>query len=83
MYQIWKKVKHILRKNMLERYMNCPDRNFKNRNFKYAALDNLCYAQFLANYYLDSKKIKEEENDSQPEVVEEIINDLSTLNQFH
>jgi len=67
----------IFKKNMLERYMNRPDRNFKKG--KYAALDNLCYAQFLANYYLDSKKSKEEENDYQPEVLEEIINDLSTL----
>ena len=69
----------IFKKNMLERYMNRPDRNFKKG--KYAALDNLCYAQFLANYYLDSKnkKTKEEENDYQPEVLEELINDLSTL----
>ena len=67
----------IFKKNMLERYMNRPDRNF--RKGRYAALENLCYAQFLANYYLDSKNAKEEENDYQPEVLEEIINDLSTL----
>ena len=51
----------IFKKNMLERYMNRPDHNF--RKGRYAALENLCYAQFLANYYLDSKKSKEEEND--------------------
>ena len=41
----------IFKRNMLERYINRPDRNF--RKGKYAALDNLCYAHFLANYYLD------------------------------
>ena len=35
--------------------------------------------QFLANYLLDSKKKTDEENDYQPEILEELINDLSNL----
>ena len=57
--------------------MDRPNRTFKNG--KYAILDSLCYAQFLANYYLDSKKKTDEENDYQPEILEELINDISTL----
>ena len=37
--------------------MNRPDRKF--RKGRYADLEDLCYAQCLCNYYLDSKKSKE------------------------
>ena len=68
---------NIFKKNMLDRYIDRPDREFKNG--KYAGMDSLCYAIFLSNYSLDSKKRDDERNDCQPEVLEEIIsmdNDL-------
>ena len=54
---------------MLDRYIDRPNRTFKNG--RYAAMDALCYAQFLSNYYLEPKK-KETENDYQPEILEEL-----------
>ena len=68
---------NVFKKNMLDRYMDRPNRTFKNG--RYAVLDSFCYAQFLANYCLDSKKKPEDENDFQPEILEEMINELSTL----
>ena len=60
---------NVFKKNMLDRYIDRPNRTFKNG--RYAAIDDLCYAQFLSNYYLDTKKTGEE-NDYQPEVLEEL-----------
>ena len=60
---------NIFKKNMLDRYIDRPNLEFKKG--KYSAMNSLCYANFLSNYYLDSKKKDEEENDCQPEIIEE------------
>ncbi|XP_066927184.1 uncharacterized protein [Clytia hemisphaerica] len=60
---------NVFKKNMLDRYIDRPNRAFKNG--RYAAMDALCYAQFLSNYYLEPKK-KEIENDYQPEILDEL-----------
>ena len=60
--------KNVFKKNMLDRYIDRP--NARYMNGRYAALDRLCFAEFLANYSLEFKN-KEEENDYQPEVLEE------------
>jgi len=59
---------NVFRKNMLDRYINRLNTTFKSG--RYAAMDALCYAQFLAKYYLESKN--KEENDYQPEILEEL-----------
>ena len=38
----------IFKKNMLDRYMDRPNRTFKNG--KYRMLDAICFAEFLPNY---------------------------------
>ena len=40
-------------KNMLDRYTDWPDSDFQNG--KYAILENLCFAEFLSYYYVESK----------------------------
>eukprot|EP00111_Clytia_hemisphaerica_P014081 TCONS_00041443-protein len=60
---------NVFKKNMLDRYIDRPTpRCYKG---KYPSLEHICYAEFLANYSLDSKN-KEVENDYQPEILEEI-----------
>ena len=36
----------VFKRNMLDRYIDRPDKNFKNGKFR--AMDDLCYAEFLA-----------------------------------
>ena len=45
---------NVFIRHMLDWYMNRPNTTFKNGNF--AALDTLCYAEFLCYYTLDTKK---------------------------
>ena len=50
--------------------MDRPNESFKNG--KYKAVNNMCYAEFLAYYYLDVKfnKCNEDgDNDNQPNVL--------------
>ena len=47
---------------MLDRYLDGPNISFKNG--KYSVMNNMCYAEFLAYYYLDLL-IKDQENDNQ------------------
>ena len=70
----------IFKKNMLDRYTDRPNRTFKNG--KYRMVDSMCFAEFLSNYYLSVKHKSEERNDSQPEILEDLIQDVSNENGF-
>ena len=53
---------------MLDRYIYRPDSHFENG--KYAFLENLCFAEFLSYYYVESKINKRSNyNDRQPVVL--------------
>ncbi|XP_057310266.1 uncharacterized protein LOC130648243 [Hydractinia symbiolongicarpus] len=61
----------VFKRNMIDRYLDRPDKNF--RGGKYQIIDTLCYAQFLANYYVKLKP-NDAQNDNQPEIlVDEIM----------
>ncbi|XP_066925556.1 uncharacterized protein [Clytia hemisphaerica] len=60
---------NVFKRNMLDRYLDRPTSSCYKR--KYPSLEHICYAEFMANYTLDSKN-KEIENDYQPEILEEI-----------
>ena len=63
----------IFKRNMIERYIDRPDRTFcKGR---YAVVNNLCLAMFLAYYYLQFEQ--KDENDSQPTGLDEDFNTVS------
>ena len=64
---------NVYKRNMLDRYVERPDQNFKNA--KYAAVDSMCFAEFCAYYYLDSSKWTE--NDCQPEVLEDQVMEVN------
>jgi len=53
--------------------MDRPNQTFKGG--KYMVLDNFCYAQFLAFYYLDTKASLDEKNDCQPEVLDDDVSE--------
>ena len=57
----------IFQPNMLDRYLDRPNENFKNGEYK--VIDQLCFAEFLSLYYVDAKQIAISENDSQPVVL--------------
>ena len=61
----------VFKKNMIDRYIDRPNRNFANG--KYSVLDSFCFAEFIAHYYLLPKNIKDSGNDNQPTVLQEII----------
>ena len=65
----------IFQRNMLDRYLDRPNENFKNGEYK--IIDQLCFAKFLSLYYVDAKPVKISENDSHPVV----LNDLIDSNQ--
>ena len=65
----------IYKRNMLDRYLDRPHKTFKNG--KYGIIDQMCYAEFLSRYYLDSKLQDDTINDNQPEV---LTNDITELN---
>ena len=61
---------------MLDRCIDRPNSSFKNG--KYSMLNNRCYAEFLAYYYLDISK-KDEENDNQPIILnDELMEEHNT-----
>ena len=55
----------VFKRNNLDRYVDRPNKSFQKGH--YSVLDNICYAEFLAYYVLDTKKHVETENDCQPE----------------
>eukprot|EP00111_Clytia_hemisphaerica_P010507 TCONS_00030704-protein len=61
--------RNVFKRNMLDRYLDRPDA--RHMNGRFAAVDHLCFAEFLANYMLESKKV-EEVNDYQPEILGEL-----------
>ena len=63
----------IFQRNMLDRYLDRPNENFKNGEYK--IIDQLCFAEFLSLYYVDAKQLEISENDSQPVVLnDELMN---------
>ena len=73
---------YIFKNNMLDRYIDRPNTSFKNG--KYRILDNICYVEFLAYYYLDIKSNKDEVNDNQPIVLNnDLMEENSTESDCH
>ena len=62
----------IFKRNMLDRYLDRPNRNFKEG--KYQVLDTFCFAEFISHYYVVAAK-PENENDSQPEILQDYVLD--------
>ena len=63
---------NIFKKNMIDRYMDRPKSQFSGG--KYGAVAFICFADFLANYYLMPKHNEDSLNDNQPEIlVEDLI----------
>ena len=52
---------------MLYRYLDRPNKNFKNGEYK--NIDQFCFADFLSLCYVDAKQLEISENDSQPVVL--------------
>ena len=50
----------ILQRNMLERYLDCPDESFKNGMYK--EVSNMSFSEFLSLFYLKSRTTKDLEN---------------------
>ena len=65
---------NIFKRNMLDRYIDRPNSTYAKG--KYAVVDNICYAEFLSNYLIDTKANSDQINDSQPEILDEINSDL-------
>ena len=63
----------IFQRNMLDRYLDRPNENFKNGEYK--IIDQLCFAEFLSLYYVDVKQVKISENDSHPVVLNDDLID--------
>ena len=63
----------IFQRNLLDRYLDRPNENFKNDEYK--NIDQLCFAEFLSPYYVDAKQVEISENDSQPLVLNDELMD--------
>ena len=57
----------VFKRNNIDRYIDRPNVAFKGG--QYSMVDNLCFAEFLAYYVLDTSKRPDVENDCQPEVL--------------
>ena len=62
-------------RNMLDRYVDRPNKEF--HHGKYAMLDEMCYASFCAHYTLDTKSRVNAENDWQPVILDDGINEIN------
>ena len=49
-------------RNMLDRYLDRPNENFKNGEYK--IIDKRCFAKFLSLYFVDAKQLEISKNDS-------------------
>ena len=63
----------IFQHDMLDHYLDRPNENFKNGEYK--IIDQLCFAEFLSLYYVDAKQIEISENDSEPVVLNDELMD--------
>jgi len=70
----------IFKRNMLDRYMDRPNLEFKNG--KYSMIDKMCYSEFLSNYSQKVKTKPEDVNDSQPEILEELIEEIENETKY-
>ena len=59
----------IFQRNMLDRYLDCPDESFKNG--VYREISNMCFSEFLSLLYLKSRTTKYLENDYQPAILDD------------
>ena len=57
----------IFKRNMVDRYTDRPNSQYENG--MYGIVDHICFAEFVAQYYLDHEN--KDENDSQPDVLGE------------
>ena len=65
----------LFKRNMLDRYIDRPNAIFKGGKFR--MFNQICYATFCANYVLDTSKKSTHENDWQPIVLDECVNELN------
>jgi len=65
---------------MLDRYMDRPNLEYKNG--KYHMVNQMCYSEFLSNYSQKIKARPEDANDSQPEILEEVIAEIQNESAY-
>ena len=70
--------KDLFKKNMLDRYIDRPDKIFRRGN--YQLLDEMCYVEFLSNYSLENLKTNQC-NDSQPEILDDLLRSSKSVEQ--
>ena len=72
---------NIFKKNMIDRYMDRPNSQFAGG--KYGAVAFICFADFLANYYLMPKPNVDLLNDNQPDIlIEDLIQTATETSNF-
>ena len=72
---------NIFKKNMIDRYMDRPNSQFAGG--KYGAVAFICFADFLANYYLMPRPNVDLLNDNQPDIlVEDLIQTATETSNF-
>ena len=67
----------VLQRNMLDCYLDRPNREFQNG--KFAVIDSQCFAEFLFFYYLQSKLRPELHNESQPALLDDELMETNHL----
>ena len=65
----------IFQRNMLGRYIDRPNKHFKNG--RYRQIDQLCFSEFLLLYYVLPKTAKSSGNDCQPVVLDDELMKLN------
>ena len=68
---------NVFQRNMLDRYLDRPDREFQNG--KFAVIDSQCFAEFLSFYYFQLKSKPELHNDSHPVVLDDELMETNHL----
>ena len=58
----------IFKRNMIDRYIDRPNSTYAKG--KYSTVDNMCYAEFISSYTVDTRENPDDINDSQPEILE-------------
>ena len=71
---------NLFQHNMLDRYLDRPNRDFKNG--KYNIIDQLCFAEFLSLYYTDPKSKDCSSNDCQPTEGDDALEESNQLKQI-
>ena len=62
---------NLFQRNMLDRYLGWPSKNFKNGAYK--VIDQLCFAEILSYYYIVKKPAGNSENVCQPVLLDDTV----------